>query len=43
MAVDVEKVLLQIIQDFGKQSQEEAATYLRGLEKSKRYQRDIWA
>ncbi|ARI77390.1 assimilatory sulfite reductase (NADPH) flavoprotein subunit [Halobacillus mangrovi] len=42
MAKDVQSTLLQIIQEEGKLSEEEADEYLNHLRKEKRYQRDVY-
>ena len=42
MAGDVHNALLQIIQEHGKKSKEEAEEYLKSLKKAKRYQRDVY-
>ncbi len=42
MARDVEQVLLNIIADQGKMSDDDAADYLNDLREEKRYQRDVY-
>lgn len=42
MAKDVEKALLDIIQQQGEQSKQEASDFLKQLKKEKRYQRDVY-
>lgn len=42
MAPDVHKALLEIITTQGGKSQEEAEHYLETLEKTNRYQKDVW-
>lgn len=42
MARDVHEALLEIFQQEGKLSKEEADKFMESLEKGKRYQRDVW-
>ena len=42
MARDVEQVLLNIIADQGRMSDDDAADYLNDLREAKRYQRDVY-
>lgn len=42
MAKDVEATLLEIIQKEGELSEADAKTYLKALQKNKRYQRDVY-
>lgn len=42
MAKDVEAALLQLIQEHGNKSDDEAKQYLVGLRKAKRYQKDVY-
>ena len=42
MAKDVEAALMQICQDQGALSPDDAKAYLRQLKKEKRYQRDVY-
>lgn len=42
MARDVEQVLLNIIADQGRMSDDDAADYLNDLREEKRYQRDVY-
>ena len=42
MSIDVENTLLNIIEQFGKKSREEAAAYLEQLKNENRYQKDVY-
>lgn len=42
MSIDVENVLLNIIEQFGKKSTKEAAAYLEQLKNENRYQKDVY-
>ncbi len=42
MAKDVNAALLQIIQRFGNKSEDQAKTYIKELQKNKRYQTDVY-
>jgi len=42
MAKDVQEAIVQIIQEQGNKSEEEAREYLEELRKQKRYQRDVY-
>ncbi len=42
MSVDVEAMLLKIIRDFGKKSEEEATAFLEQLKKEERYHKDVY-
>ena len=42
MAKDVDAVLLKIVQKFGQKTEDEAKLYIKGLIRSKRFQRDVY-
>ncbi len=42
MAADVHEALVNIVENFGAKSREEAEAYVDALKKSKRYQRDVY-
>ena len=42
MAKDVHEALIEIVSEYGKLSAEDAAAYVAGLKKDKRYQRDVY-
>lgn len=42
MAADVHEALVNIVENFGAKSREEAEAYVENLKKSKRYQRDVY-
>ncbi len=42
MSVEVEQMLLKIIRDFGKKTEEEAAAFLEQLKKEDRYHKDVY-
>lgn len=42
MAADVHEALVNIVENFGSKSREEAEAYVDALKKSKRYQRDVY-
>jgi sulfite reductase (NADPH) flavoprotein alpha-component len=42
MSVDVEKMLLTIIKDFGNKTEQEAETFLEQLKKEERYHKDVY-
>jgi sulfite reductase alpha subunit-like flavoprotein len=42
MAVDVQKVLVEIISEYGKMDHEAAEKVLKKMESEKRFQRDVW-
>jgi len=42
MAGDVHKVLIEIVSKYGNMTAEQAEKYMDDLDKSERYQRDVW-
>lgn len=42
MAADVHEALINIVENFGAKSREEAEAYVENLKKAKRYQRDVY-
>lgn len=42
MAGDVHKALIEIASKFGNMTTEQAEKYMDDLDKSERYQRDVW-